>query len=92
MSLNWKFIEKVFFELESGSEVLDLNGEYKLYINATITGKSRNLLRHTMLSRGATSLKFSSFELFELYIIELRVEPSLGSILRFELRALIELL
>ena len=50
MSLNRKFIEKVFFELESGSEVLDLNGEYKLYINATITGKSRNLLRHTMLS------------------------------------------
>ena len=47
---------------------------------------------HTVFTRVATSLKFSSFELFEFCIIELRVEPSLGSILRLELRALIELL
>ena len=39
-------------------------------------------------SRGATSLKLSSFELFELFIFELEPSPSLGSILVFELRAL----
>ena len=39
-------------------------------------------------TRGATSLKLSSFELFELFIFELEPSPSLGSILVFELRAL----